>query len=82
MSNVMYYRLTDELIPVFYKKICFHCNNETQFLMTQQDYDRWKIDGEYIQNVFPEEPADIREWMISGTHPKCWDQMFLEKELD
>jgi len=50
--------------------------------MTQQDYDRWKIDGEYIQNVFPEEPADIREWMISGTHPRCWDEMFPEEDLD
>jgi hypothetical protein len=82
MSNVMYYRLTDELIPVFYKKICIHCNNETQFLMTQDDYDRWKVNGEYIQNVFPEEPKDIREWMISGTHPKCWDEMFPEEDLD
>ena len=80
MTNVMYYRLTDELIPVFYKRICIHCDGETQFLITQDDYNRWKINGEYIQDVFPEEPKDVREWMISGTHPACWKQVFGEEE--
>jgi hypothetical protein len=29
-----------------------------------------------IQDVFPELNADEREFMISGTHPACWDEMF------
>ena len=50
--------------------------------MTQDQYDRWAKNLEYAQDVFPDTAPDIREWMISGTHPKCWDEMFPEEDLD
>lgn len=28
-----------------------------------------------IQHIFPELSVDIREQMISGTHPECWDKL-------
>jgi hypothetical protein len=44
--------------------------------MTKDQYDRWQINGEYIQTVFPHLDVHIREWMISGTHPACWEDLF------
>ena len=32
--------------------------------------------GELIQNAMPNLDADSREQLISGTCPKCWDEMF------
>ena len=82
MTNVTYYKLTKEVAPCFVQKICIHCNDEVFFLMTQDQYDRWAKNLEYAQDVFPDTAPDIREWMISGTHPKCWDEMFPEEDLD
>jgi len=82
MTNVTYYKLTKDLAPCFVQKICIHCDDEVFFLMTQDQYDQWVIDKKYIQDVFPHVDKDIREWMISGTHPKCWAKMFPEEDLD
>ncbi len=32
--------------------------------------------GELIQDAFPTLSADIREQLISGICPKCWEKMF------
>ena len=79
MTEVIYYRVTGDpeaQAPDSVHKICIHCNNEVFFLMTKNQYDRWKINGEYIQSVFPHLDVHIREWMISGTHPACWEDLF------
>jgi len=31
--------------------------------------------GKHIQDAFPDLDIAIREQLISGTHPKCWDEM-------
>ena len=38
--------------------------------------------GAVIQEAFPELDKSLREQIISGTHPKCWESMTagLEKE--
>lgn len=36
----------------------------------------------HIQFIFPELSAEIREQMISGTHPNCWDEMIESSEDD
>ena len=33
-------------------------------------------DGALVQTAFPEMPMDVREMLISGTHPECWDAEF------
>jgi hypothetical protein len=48
--------------------------------MTQDQYDRWKVKGEFAQNVFPHIDMDVREWMISGTHPDCWKDLFGDED--
>jgi hypothetical protein len=35
----------------------------------------WRA-GALVQDAFPEVPKEYREMFISGTCPKCWDDMF------
>ena len=34
------------------------------------------INGAHAQSAFPDMSIELREQIISGTHPKCWDEMF------
>jgi hypothetical protein len=38
--------------------------------------------GELIQYAFPTLSAGMREQIISGTHPDCWDAMFADDESE
>jgi len=37
------------------------------------------ITGENIQNAMPDVSVDLREIIISGICPKCWDDTFKEE---
>jgi hypothetical protein len=63
-----------ELVTVETKK-CFHCG-ETGELRVSSEGLSLRNAGAYIQDAFPELSAPLREQMISGTHPECWDEMF------
>jgi hypothetical protein len=83
MTNVIYFRVAGSpgvTAPASVHTVCIHCNDETYFLMTQDQYDRWKVKGEFAQNVFPHIDMDVREWMISGTHPDCWKDLFGDED--
>ena len=58
---------------------CFHCGiggtvevPEKGFLIRQL--------GVRIQDAYPDLPAPLREQIISGTHPQCWEEMFGPEE--
>lgn len=36
--------------------------------------------GAYVQDAFPELDADMREMLISGTCPDCWEKMFGDED--
>jgi hypothetical protein len=55
-----------------------HCDEETEFCLSKDEYQRLIINNEYVQDVFPLLSKEDREVMISGTHPKCWNEMFAE----
>jgi hypothetical protein len=59
---------------------CFHCSEETEFCLSYEEYVRLFVNQEHVQDVFPNLGKEEREVMISGTHPKCWDEMFAESE--
>jgi hypothetical protein len=65
-----------------FTRTCMHCNEETEFCISKEEYQRLIINNEYIQDVFPFLEKEKREVMISGTHPECWNEMFnpLEEE--
>jgi hypothetical protein len=61
---------------VIVHNLCVHCRKPGNFILTHKQYDDIVNKGMFIQDVFPELNADEREFMISGTHPACWDEMF------
>ena len=52
-------------------------SNTLDLPITQDQIDRW-IAGELIQNVMPELSASDREFLISGSTDKEWDDAFPE----
>lgn len=67
-----------------FSKTCMHCSESTNFIITKDEYVRWILNNEYIQDVFSYLDKEEREMMISGTHPKCWEEMFadIDEDLD
>jgi hypothetical protein len=63
-----------ELVTVETKR-CQHCG-DTGVLAVSKDGLALRQAGAYVQDAFPELSAPLREQLISGTHPECWDEMF------
>lgn len=59
---------------------CVWCKKDGRFVLTPQQYRDIVVNGKFIQDVFPDLDADEREFMISGTHSVCWNEMFPENE--
>ena len=60
-------------------KQCFHCKQTgTVEIYTQELF--YLNQGMHIQDAVKSLDKDLREQMISGTHPKCWIKMFGEEE--
>lgn len=58
---------------------CLHCNQQGFIEMPEDDYEKGLTaynEGALIQNAFPNLTPDQCEQVISGTHPKCWIEMF------
>ena len=54
---------------------CRWCGSVTELHPSVEGFVAWQ-NGELIQRAMPELDADERELLISGTCPKCWDEMF------
>lgn len=54
---------------------CMMCGERSHVTVSAEGYRRWQA-GVLVQNAFPEIPHTERELLITGTHPKCWDEMF------
>ena len=60
-------------------KKCLHCGQQGFIEMSEDDYNQGVTaynEGSLMQQAFPKLSADQREQIISGTHPKCWIEMF------
>jgi hypothetical protein len=55
-------------------KTCVVCGQRGVVSMPYEAFLRWER-GAFIQVAWPEGPADLREQLVSGTHPKCWEQL-------
>lgn len=53
---------------------CLFCGEGTILSLEFSKLQRWQVEGEFVQNVFPEMSPEDRELLISGTHPACWDK--------
>jgi len=65
---------------VIVHNFCVWCKKDGRFVLTPQQYDDIVNQGKFIQDVFPDLDADEREFMISGTHSVCWNEMFADNE--
>ena len=60
-------------------RTCSFCGQGGVVIMAYYSWKAWKR-GELIQVAAPYLPADVREQLISGTHPACWTAVFGEEE--
>ena len=52
---------------------CPQCFRTGQLQLTEDQYERYMQKGKPIQMRLPELSADIREQLITGYHPHCWE---------
>jgi hypothetical protein len=52
--------------------VCPVCNTRSFMTVDKEGYDKY-LSGEFIQVAFPKMSADYREMMVTGIHPKCWE---------
>ena len=58
---------------------CFHCGNTGTVEILSQEMFYLNM-GINIQDAVKSLDKHYREQMITGTHPKCWIEMFGEEE--
>lgn len=56
-------------------KECMFCGKPSRIELTATQAGDL-ADGRPVQDVLPEMPRPLREVIISGTHPECWDNAF------
>lgn len=58
---------------------CQVCSKTSEFELDTEKLRQWQA-GAFIQDVFPEMTMNNRELLTSGTHPKCWEELFPEED--
>ncbi len=58
--------------------VCNFCGKTGEVEVTEAEYEAYASmsHGQHIQDILPNLSADTREMLITGTHPKCWADMF------
>jgi len=69
---------TDEVITILNK--CNWCSEENQINVSRNSWRFWMKEKNYIQKAFHYLSPEIRELIKTGTHPKCWKEMFESDE--
>lgn len=60
-------------------KPCFMCSKAGKVTVDLEGYELYNA-GVLIQDAFPDLSDDVREMLITGTHPECWDAMFPDED--
>ncbi|MGA1752665.1 MAG: hypothetical protein ACO395_04800 [Pontimonas sp.] len=56
-------------------KKCFHCGEHGWIELPTEGIAKYE-GGAFVQDAFPDLDRTLREQIISGTHPNCWQEMF------
>lgn len=59
-------------------KDCPSCNKHGTLTIWEDDFTRY-LNGATAEDAFPDILAPVREQIISGTHPECWNKIFKDK---
>lgn len=73
------------MIRKFKTRDCVFCGKPgtVEVDMTDEQYREFSSPSRrHIQHILPDVSAEIREQLISGTHPACWDELFEDDEND
>jgi hypothetical protein len=62
-------------MEIIFTKPCIHCGDTGMVAVPREQVIKY-IDRAHAQEAFPDMSIELREQIISGTHPKCWDEMF------
>ena len=57
--------------------VCLHCEEQSIVEIDVEGYHKWRS-GMLLQDAFPGMDLYKREMLLTGTHPKCWEEMFEE----
>ena len=60
---------------LLFTKTCMHCGNNGLLVLDSNQVLAY-ANGEAVQTAFPDLSVGLREQIITGTHPECWDEMF------
>jgi hypothetical protein len=55
-------------------QMCGMCGKNGAVEVPAVGFLQWNF-GMLVQEAFPDLALDVREQLISGTHPECWKQM-------
>jgi cell division protein FtsL len=58
---------------------CLVCKASSVITITEEERKAYNS-GLLVQEAFPTRDDDFRELIITGTHPKCWDEMMEASE--
>ena len=72
-------RYSPKHIYVVETPTCFHCKKVGIIEIQAQEL-FYLNQGMHIQDAVKSLDKELREQLISGTHPKCWYEMFGEEE--
>ena len=74
--------VTDEWTMMWTNK-CIHCGDTGYVRVKKADEATWKYTSRYlrplVQDLFHYIPRDLREQIMTGTHPECFNEMFNEE---
>jgi hypothetical protein len=60
---------------------CPECRVISEITVTEEGYNK-RLNGAKVQDAFPELTPPIREQLISGICPDCWNSIFGKAEDD
>ena len=61
-------------------KECIHCGQTGTVMVDEEKYREFKQTPKHlrrlIQDIFPDTSRELREQLMTGVHPECYDDMF------
>ena len=63
------------MMTMYMTKRCLHCHKTGSIMVDEKELLHY-LRGNYIQDSFKTMPVPLREQIITGTHPECWQAMF------
>lgn len=69
-------------MPKMTTPACLHCDKTSTVELTDDEYHRMYRQSMLIQHALPDRDAGFRELMMTGTHPKCWEEIFADEDAE